>query len=529
MIFNLRVIPVGLVDTLRHTAKACLFFSFRSFCTIWILGLLFCAFFFAPAVHAVDVLEVVRASDTERGKTLFDGSETASLGIETSEYNYSPRTKTTESFSELTGRWHPRWQGSFLEAKADPQFIFLLPPAHFETFVDSPEAYLATRRSESGTGMQALVGRKLVHWNYLDEDWRLGAWQPRYRRDYLNPEEVGLTGVFLHYETPMVSFVGFGSGIFVPERGVNVDAQDGQLVSSSPFFFSPPTQITVLNEATPVHYDLQVPALARIILHPSVGFKARVGGAAGFWGAAAYAYQPINQLLLSYGDGGQLQLGAGGQGDQVNVPITPRVIYHSLASTELGYTDRRWGVVLSSLLDQPGADPVTGDGTFQQVSRAWLLSPSLQWMPQGNAGDRPLRISASYLRVWTQDAPDLSADPTLGIQSSGGSVFESRFPYQNAFKLAGESGLPRAAREFLGSWSDGFSAGSEFIRDVGHRGAILSVDLRYRLAQATGSWQWGLGADVLGSEESDAPGAASDFISRYRASDRVRAGMSYVF
>src|SRR5205814_9510507 len=94
--------------------------------------------------------------------------------------------------------WEGYTGGPFFEATARPEIMLLLAPAKPQPFFEMPEAYVGTTREQSD--LQIAAGRKLEHWNRLDDDWRLGIWQPRYRWDYLDPETVGLTGAFFHFE-----------------------------------------------------------------------------------------------------------------------------------------------------------------------------------------------------------------------------------------------------------------------------------------------------------------------------------------
>jgi hypothetical protein len=452
------------------------------------------------------------------------GPKRAVLGMEAQAYMYSPQTKTTEILPSIYGKY--KGQGELIlgiEGHASLQALAILPPAGSGFYYEAPELYAGSPVA-SASPIKVELGRKLEHWNLLDERWQLGIWQPRFLWDYIHPQEVGLAGLYLSAEAPGVRLVLYGSYLYVPERGVGINIQNGQLTSQSPFFVSPPSQITVLNVPTAIQYQLNVPSISSIIFRPSAGALLHVGEETGPWFQASAAFQPMNQLLESY-TGILVVNGSESAPNNGVANIYPRVVDHYLTSLETGYQQGIFSTSFSSLWDVPIQQTIPDGYTSQEVSPAVSLSPSVDLrfrIPNWGA----IHTYVSYLVEWGGNAPDYSSNPNSSITTAAGaSAFDVRYPYQHAFMVGGEGGVPGAS--YLGEWADHVSIGGRFLYDLDHNGTIISLDVRY---QPFPRWQINVGADLLGSTEKLAAGTVPvDFIGRYQSNDDFRGGLSYAF
>lgn len=458
------------------------------------------------------------------------------LTFEAAGYLYSPRTKTEDVYPTLIGRPEAYYRDGIFEATGKLEGVLETPFSkqdNTNAYLELPQGYLSlilgSNNSKSGPDtIQIAFGRKLEEWNHLDEEWLLGIWQPRYRWDYLRPDTVALTGLTVEVERPLFKGVVLLSPVFIPERGVNISNDNGQLISDSPWFISPPNNIQVMTRDTPLKYDLQIPSMKKILLHPSASAMIRIGDKMGPWLLGGYAYKPMNQLLLSY-DGKLIINDNRSAVDVASVPVVPHVGYHHLISAEAGFNHEVVTGWLSALVDRPGHDfgqGISGTWTEQTVTKSWALSPTVQFHIQDEKENR-MKAEFSYLYQEGGNGPDLTADgkPIL----VGQSVFESRYPFQSALKVGGDIEMP-GILAIVGLHNAGIvDVASSLLYDTKNRGSVFTFDLRYL---PTIRWEVDLGADILGSDETSAnPGDSgpSDFIGRYQANDRIRAGVKYVF
>jgi hypothetical protein len=411
------------------------------------------------------------------------------------------------------GKWNGKYRTGLLDAGAQADLLLIFNratdgSAKPQPYFEMPELFAGT--SPEAAPVSLHLGRKLVHWSRLDESWELGIWQPRYRWDYLHPEIVGMTGAFLSVNTRYFQAVGFASPLFVPERGVPIQTRDGTFASDSRWFIPPPSMIQLYGEDTPVHYNLARPDLSSILIQDDLArnfsLMVRGGAESGPWASAAYARKPMNQLLLA--SNGYLRT-SDSRPIFADATIYPHLAYHELASVEGGYSAERVDTWVSLLREWPRPEPTPAEWTVQQVLPATSASASADIRVAGTQ-ERPLSMDLSYLRRWGGNSGD------MGPQASGNgaSSFEARYPFQSAWALGVKS---RPVNMLSGS--------TRLTYDIGHRGALWSTEVRIHPRE---SWMLGLGADILSVPETqDVDG--SNLIGRFRANDRVHAGVTYVF
>jgi hypothetical protein len=368
-------------------------------------------------------------------------------------------------------------------------------------FVEFPELYVATSKKWL-TPFRTTVGRKIEDWSVLDKTWGTGAFQPRFRWDYLRPQEVGLLGLYQEIESGSFRAMVFYSPLFVPDRGAPLDFTDGRIRSVSPWVVNPPYEIEIMRKKVPVHYEARMPKVSEIVRQDSVAGQVSLGYRSGLWGSASYAYKPMNQLLMSYEP--RLSLDENGS---ANAVLYPRVAYHHLAGTDVGYRGKTVSASLSFLADLPRDEAPPVARTSQQVGNMFSVSPTLQMNVFGtgtNAGG----LTLSYLRVFGKDLPD------TGLLSDGEtSEFDSRYPYKNAFLFS--THLPTWRR---------LSTDARLLVDLENPGTIVSWHFQYSPAR---EWKLFLSTDVLSSYSDEGDG--TNFIRRYRENDRVAGGVTYVF
>jgi hypothetical protein len=214
----------------------------------------------------------------------------------------------------------------------------------------------------------------------------------------------------------------------------------------------------------------------------------------------------MNQLLFSYN--GVLQASA--NEDSVEATIYPRVAYDQLFSTEAGYESPRFSAWVSELDDHPMDNEAILGSTYQTVAVSHAVTPAVEYRV-GDLKYDPTRFQIAGLREWDGDPVDQGSFAT-----GDGSSFEYRYPYQTAgiFQVTTPMnwmGLPQLHLRY------------KLLYDFGHSGNIQSTDFDYLVQR---SILVNIGADILTSNESD---TATYPISEYRANNRIRFGVTYVF
>ena len=430
------------------------------------------------------------------------------VGLSSTGYLYpgpATSTLTPDVYAALGARVDAQGSGKWVTGRARGQAELYLEADH-PIYAELPEAYVASSPALSPTVNLAL-GRRMESWSRLDADWELGLFQPRFRWDYLHPDSVGLAGAFLNYKQGLLALTGFGSGIYIPERGIPVSVQDGNLVANSRWFLPPPRSATIYDQPTPIQYNLAMPETSDIIFHPSFAFHGRVGEEQGPWAGVAWARKPMNQLLL----GMDAYLDVSHPAQNLSTSIHPRVVNHQLYSLEAGEILDPLEFWISYLHESPERDATPASWITQEVSDSNAVSPGVRYRFAGQ-GERA-ELGLSYLHQRGGNASD-GGDSSLADGSGRHSLFEKRYPFQDAFLLTGST--PLFSR---------LNARSRVLFDAGRTGLIFSGELAFRPSE---SWRMGLGWDLLATTDAgDAD--PDDFINRYRADHRIHAGVSYVF
>lgn len=427
------------------------------------------------------------------------------VGVNSQSYMGQGTDSRQSSYSSVELQFQNQTRSSPIDTSILGQGLIGLNNSNFR-FAEVPEIYASTHPGILGP-VRLSLGRKLEAWNQFDQEWMMGAWQPRFRWDYLNPQPVGIFGAGLTVETKQQYFSFLASPVFVPDRGAPIDFADGRIQSVSPWAINPPYEVNVLGRPTQVKYDAEIPPYREILLNPSFLMAYRYDFLNGIWIRGSGAYKPMNQLPLAY------TAYLSDSESSVQTRIYPRVSYQAMAGADMGWDTRQHSVSLAAFadrsLDKPDRQSVPVGGgpplekTSQVVGDAVVFSPTYRFF-FGNR--RKLgSLSASYVRVWTKDLPD------VGKFQDGASQFDSRYPFQNAI----------LAKAVLPTWRK-FEFQSQLLIDLRNIGTILSWRLQYEPAR---EWKVYLAADVLTSRSSENNTQGVDFIYRYRANDRLIAGI----
>jgi hypothetical protein len=346
---------------------------------------------------------------------------------------------------------------------------------------------------------QWTLGRRKADWSAMDRFWQAGLWEPQERWDNLTPKRSGLIGASASARFSFLQIKGFFSPFLIPESGPAFQLVDGKMLTRSPWVKAPAGRVSFQEKETPLRLELRDPAIEDVVFNPGAAVEIKIEKEDGFWVQASYAYKPLNQILLAYD--GILDL----LEDEVRLTIEPFIGYHHLATAEVGW--KMGGVALwNSFTQEWPVLPESVNGLEAQK-----IDPSLSLGSfVGYEASRSQRLELGWLKRWGGNSGFWNLEDEIEVSTQ-----TPRSYFSHALRLSGETSfekvsLPRFS--LVSSWTHEWSSG----------GDLLSADLRY---QAGPQWSFGVGIDVLGASSK----GGSDFISQYRANDRIRGGLNYVF
>jgi hypothetical protein len=356
-------------------------------------------------------------------------------------------------------------------------------------------------------GYRVYVGRKKNGWSEADHEWNLGVWQPYFELDALRPQEQGLTGLFLDVNNTEWQVLGMVTPIFIPTLGPDIREEDGGLVADSRWYHAPSRQADLItNKPTPITYKLSIPEAAKLAAHGGYAFMGRVGNKdKGFWAVSSYGYMPVNKLLLKRNIKYQIN-------QDVGVIVSPDLNYHSVFSTDLGYTQGNARVTFSFLQDNPEDKLPDQDWVLQKIYPLRAYTAGIEWtIPKFFS--RSISLQLDYLRVDGGEIEDIGSDGAVDDLN----LFDQRVKFTDAVKVKMQGELARIYRHPL-------RVHFSYLYDKEQKGSMVNTEFMFYPKQELALL---LGADFLGTAENTPK--TSGFLNQYRANDRIYGGMTYVF
>lgn len=177
-------------------------------------------------------------------------------------------------------------------------------------------------------------GRKLLRWSHLDDQFKIGLWQPLFRWDHARSQSLGLTGVFYQKEINNYARVtAMLSPLFLPDQQPDYKIEDGKMVSGNRWVRNPIDSIPFLQNSTDLKYNVVEPAVDEVIFNPSAAIMFELGEDYGPWALASWTRKPNNQFHLGVDIGESYDP----RSDELNPKIYPVIVNHELLSLETGY------------------------------------------------------------------------------------------------------------------------------------------------------------------------------------------------
>ena len=363
-----------------------------------------------------------------------------------------------------------------------------------------------------------ILGRKLMSWAKWDEIWNLGLWQPLGQWDPLRPFEQGLTGLF--WDSHLGSswnLTVLVSPIFLPTMGPPIAEENGSLNSVSRWHRSPIQSGSVLNRETRFTYSLTMPTMAKLIQQNSFALKLRHQPSSTLWTQFAWAQKPINKLILEY----DYNLILSNNLSQARIQVNPTVLYHQIASAELGY-HFAWGQsVVGIFQDQPQWIPP--QNTLNNSPSDWIRQhPSplqgahLSWRMDAfnnSPTQWPMTTEVSLLHI--------NGGEIIDRDSTGknrGSLIPERLNWRKTLQIRWLQ-----QRQAFGS---PLTLQLRIMREWEQKGNLVSMGFRW---QQTPQISWYAHIDIIGIDNNSASNQDPGFFNQFRTNDRIYGGMNYVF
>ena len=205
---------------------------------------------------------------------------------------------------------------------------------------------------QNNIGLDWTLGRKVMNWSSVDQDWRLGLIQPVDRQNPLKANTQGLSGGFVSGTVPVGSvpmhFRVWVSMVHIPDQGPGYILKNGEFQKSNPWFQPLPEEIRLSgsNKIRKIEYSVQEPDLEKLVVQP--GLMTQVGFGSDYG------------LRFSLGAGrkvqNQLQFGLEGRAISdplAYVEIAPTTAYHTVMTSDLAWQGRNLFAEVGALLENP--------------------------------------------------------------------------------------------------------------------------------------------------------------------------------
>jgi len=340
---------------------------------------------------------------------------------------------------------------------------------------------------------QLSIGRKLINWSQLDENWGLGVFNVLDSWDRLRSFSQGLTGIFIRSENKFLNLNIFASYLMLPELSPNVVIENNRFESDHPQSVSAgPQTFDLLNRPTPLGYNLLIPSISSILLRPS--FALTIDSSKNFdpfFGKLSFGHLPLNYFPIA------LQASLAIPIDQIVVDLRPRLLSHNLYNAEISlYFNDNSSAGFSFLADQTfNEELIPSDYTTT------ILGTTTYWSPWLKFGI----FNLSY--IYSQGGIVGDIGP---YANPGHNLFSSQILYRNAAQLK----------------VDWFEFTGKFLHEFSINANWIALDWKHQWNHHLNIF---VGGDIISAESSSAVGGGAEFLSDLRALDRIRVGVNYVF
>lgn len=292
-------------------------------------------------------------------------------------------------------------------------------------------------------------GRRLFNWSYLDNQWHLGFYQPRFGWNTLDLQNQGLAGLFWENKKGPWVITLFATHLFIPDQGPGFELKDGKFQNSSPWFPPPPQGVRFSGgQIRPIDYNIEMPATSDIIFQSLYAAQLQYGESQGFYAQLAGAFKPSHQLAMAYKN---VYLST-----RVSTDVLPKTYLETIYSGDFGYRNQTQNYLFSFLVTDPQQPDYDSTYNYPIIKKSISYGPTVEW----TAG--VWQHSLSYLNTDGGEVIEVGPDASSDRQS-----LTQRFLFKEAiqFQLKYQGFLTRQMRlESLLQYRQGFKEPFQQIR-----------------------------------------------------------------
>lgn len=370
----------------------------------------------------------------------------------------------------------------------------------------APEIFMGIGNKDSNF---AVAGRMKKNYSFLDSYYNLGMFNSYFTNDFISYKEQGLTGFHLQGYNGIVGVFAGWHPLYLPNQEPQVSEESGQLVSTNRWAQRPPPQFQFADKNHPIEYVIRDYRISEIISNQGYSASAFIGEDVNRpLIQVSYANHPVNEIPLMRDTYGSAMDFVG------HVNLSPVVTNHQVQSADINFDFLNIQSTFSYIEDKVQNKTAAENEALQnlaplQVYGMYVSADVSPWVR------RQLIFSFAAAEMKGGEIKDLDSAGKESIFT-----FSSR---RTQFKAPVSLGV---ATEVAFIKSKPLKTQVRWTYDRTDKGSLLSAKVGYELIS---NMNVHVGADILGVENSLPEDAASNFLDRNQANDRVYGGIQYVF
>jgi hypothetical protein len=458
------------------------------------------------AQSSTKIITPLTSSNYKPTKTQKNSEDlSAGFGIDLKAIAYTESSQIDgNSQQQIQAEMHFKKQASFF-TETDFYLGTFTEPNSF--YFALPQAYIGFKGSSDSS---LTIGRKYENLSFADSFFNFGLMQSHSTQDNIEFIEGGLTGFSGHLTSGNMGVMASFNPIFIPNQGPQINAENGQIISSSRWAQQPPSKFKFGNQYQNINYAINDYKITDIISNGGYMLNAYLGGTNKLRPVVVVSYgkKPINEVALSRDTYGNIADFEG------YVFLTPKVLRHEVQSADLNLDFENIKTTISYLADAPENSVAKDLEVMQQLSPLSILSFYTSIDLKGALGKK----FEAYAATAIIDGGEIKDVDSQGKDSIF-TVTNSRSQFKRPIKLGLKS-------DMFYIYNSALEADVNMTYDQQLKGSLLSAKLKY---EAIKNIQISVGADIIGVENELPADEQGNFLDQNKANDRFYGGIKYVF